>query len=176
MQWRLEPSRDSGRCWRPEPSASTLVELAATDEEPGWVRASWTVTVRITDDDAARKLARSICAAGGDAARAEIDAGFAAAWNRAAAPYAPMHQITGITWTPAGFEVTHLVHRSTQKVGVRYKINSRQPAPDRMARTRTIPTTQSPRRDHATRQRAMTSLGDQLGDNHGEQRPTSADV
>lgn len=46
------------------------------------------------------ELTRSACPAGAVAARAEIDTGFAAAWNRAADPHAPIHQIPGISWIP----------------------------------------------------------------------------
>ncbi|MDN5747037.1 MAG: hypothetical protein L0H64_00650 [Pseudonocardia sp.] len=111
VQWCLEPTEGLWPLLEAGAVRIDQVELAATDEEPGRVRASWTVTVRITDAHAARELARTVCPAGDDAARAEIDAGFAAAWNRAADPHAPMHRIPGIRWTPDDVDVTHLVRR-----------------------------------------------------------------
>jgi hypothetical protein len=112
VQWCLEPTEGLWPLLEAGAVRIDQVQLTATDEEPGRVRASWTVTVRITDADAARELARSVCPAGEDAARAEIDAGFAAAWNRAADPHAPMYPIPGISWTPAGVDVKRLVRRS----------------------------------------------------------------
>jgi hypothetical protein len=113
VQWCLEPTEG---LWPLLEGALRIdqVEIATTDEGPARVRASWTVTVWITDVDAVRELARSARPEGDDTARADDDAGFAAAWNRAADPYAPIHPIPGITWAPAGVEVEHILRRPTR--------------------------------------------------------------
>jgi hypothetical protein len=113
VQWCLEPTEG---LWPLLEGALRIdqVEMATTDEGPARVRASWTVTVRITDAAAVRELARAACPEGDDDARADVDAGFAAAWNRAADPYAPLHPIPGITWAPAGVEVEHRLRRPTR--------------------------------------------------------------
>ena len=56
----------------------------------------------------------SICARGVpglEAARAEIAESLAAAWQRAAPPFAPLHRIPGITWSPAEAVVAHVPAR-----------------------------------------------------------------
>jgi hypothetical protein len=45
------------------------------------------------------------------AARAEIAASLAAAWQRAAPPFAPLHRIPGITWSPVEAVVAHVPAR-----------------------------------------------------------------
>jgi hypothetical protein len=60
---------------------------------------SWTVTVKISDVETVRELARAACPDTEQHARAEIDAGFAAAWHWAADPCAPVADIPGIAWT-----------------------------------------------------------------------------
>jgi hypothetical protein len=113
VQWCLEPTEG---LWPLLEGALRIdqVKMATTDEGPARVRASWTVTVRIIDADAVRELARSACLVGDATARADVDAGFATAWNRAADPYAPLHPIPGITWASAGVEVEHLLRHPTR--------------------------------------------------------------
>ena len=113
VQWCLEPTEG---LWPLLEDALRIdhVEIATTDEGPGRVLATWTVTVRIIDANALRELARSACVADDHAAHAEIDASFAAAWNWAADPCAPLHAIPGITWSLTGVETDHRLRRTTR--------------------------------------------------------------
>jgi hypothetical protein len=46
--------------------------------------------------------------------RDDVAESFAAAWNWAADPYAPVPPIPGITWAPAGVEVEHILRCPTR--------------------------------------------------------------
>ena len=79
---------------------------------PSQVRASWTVTIKITDGAAVRELALGACSVTDQAARAEIETSLAAAWRRAADPCAPMTGIPGVTWTCIKVAVEQVLARS----------------------------------------------------------------
>ncbi len=108
-QWWIEPTQG---LW-PQLAESLrvdAVDLDGTGTGPNQVRLSWAVTVRILDPDALRAAAAR--AAGTDpAARTEIETSFAAAWNHAADPWAPLDGLPGITWTPGSVEVVHCTVR-----------------------------------------------------------------
>jgi hypothetical protein len=76
------------------------------------VRASWTVTIKIRDAPAARELALATCAIAEVEAQAEIEASFAALWNRVAEPHAPLAGIPGVAWTPVEVTVEQVLARS----------------------------------------------------------------
>ena len=71
-----------------------------------------TVTIKITDAADVRELALAACPVTDQAARAEIDASFAAAWQWAANPCAPMTGIPGVTWTCVEVVVEQVLARS----------------------------------------------------------------
>lgn len=107
LRWCLEPTEG---LW-PLLDTIRIDEIAhdAVDDGAGRVRVSWTVIVGVTDAAALRELALSGCRSDDVVARDEIDASFAAAWNRAADPFAPLAGIPGITWTPACVEVEQVL-------------------------------------------------------------------
>ena len=92
--------------------ALDAVDLAAEERGPSQVRASWTVTIKITDAADVRELALAACPVTDQAARAEIEASFAAAWQWAADPCAPMTGIPGVTWTCVEVVVEQVLARS----------------------------------------------------------------
>jgi len=74
---------------------------------PTGCRVWWTVTVKLHDVAAFRQIALGACPPDNAAARAEIATSLAAAWQWAAEPYAPLHHIPGILWTPVEVVVEH---------------------------------------------------------------------
>jgi hypothetical protein len=69
---------------------------------------SWTVTVKLTDVAALRRIA---IRAHPDKA-GEIRGSLAVAWQHAADPFAPLREIPGITWQPAQVSVHHVPRRA----------------------------------------------------------------
>ena len=70
----------------------------------------WTVSVRLKDADALRRLA----AQAKPAEAAAIADSLATAWQHAADPYAPLRSIPGISWEPASVEVERLPARAAR--------------------------------------------------------------
>lgn len=95
VRWWIDPTAGT---WPELAEALRLdaVDLDATDETPRQVRASWSVTVTITDLDVLRTLA---------AGPGRGDETFPGLWNRAADPYAPLAGLPGISWEPIGVEI-----------------------------------------------------------------------
>lgn len=73
-------------------------------ESPDRGTATWTVTVKLTDVDRLRRLATQAHPDEG----ALIAESLAAAWERAADPFAPLRSIPGIAWRPVKVVVEHL--------------------------------------------------------------------
>jgi hypothetical protein len=101
-----------GRCWETGAVRIDAIDLAAEERGPSQVRANWTVTIKITDSADVRELALAACPGTDQAARAEIEASFAAAWQWAADPCAPMTGIPGVTWTCVEVAVEQVFARS----------------------------------------------------------------
>lgn len=88
------------------------IDIAAEERGPSQVRVSWTVTIKIAATEDVRELALAACPVTDQAARAEIEASFAAAWQWAADPCAPMTGIPGVTWTHVEVAVEQVLVRS----------------------------------------------------------------
>lgn len=71
---------------------------------------TWSVSVRLKDVDALRRLA----AQAKPVEAAAIADSLAVAWQHAADPYAPLRSIPGISWQPASVEVEHLPARAAR--------------------------------------------------------------
>ena len=84
------------------------VESEARADSVGHGTATWSVTAKLTDVEALRRLAARACP---DEAT-EISASLAVAWQRAADPFAPLCSIDGITWKPGRVVVEHLPSRA----------------------------------------------------------------
>lgn len=102
----LRPLLEDGAMW--------LIALELTVEEltPTESEVSWTVTAKLRDVPAVREIALSACPPGDVTARTEIESSFAAAWNRAADPYAPLHDIPGIRWEGRAVTIDHVPARA----------------------------------------------------------------
>lgn len=108
LSWLLDPI---GGMWPllEAGSATVLkVDIDAGELSSARYLLRWTVMIQLRDVAAFRRVALDACPAGDAAARAEIAASLAAAWQRAAAPFAPMHRIPGITWSPVEAVVEHV--------------------------------------------------------------------
>jgi hypothetical protein len=81
-------------------------EVAAESVDRGTV--TWTVTVKLTDVDELRRLA---ALAHPEEAGLIADS-LAAAWQRAADPFAPLRSIPGTAWRPGQVDVEHLPARA----------------------------------------------------------------
>ena len=66
----------------------------------------------ITDAAEVRERALAVCPVTDQGARAEIEASFAAAWQWAADPCAPMTGIPGVIWTCVEVAVEQVLARS----------------------------------------------------------------
>lgn len=77
------------------------IEVTPVSEDHGTL--TWTVTVKLTDVNALRRLAAQ---ADPDQA-STIRESLAAAWQLAADPFEPLHSIPAITWRPGPVTVQH---------------------------------------------------------------------
>jgi hypothetical protein len=80
------------------------IEVTPVSEDRGTL--TWTVTVKLTDVNALRRLAAQ---ADPDQAPT-IRESLAVAWQLAADPFAPLHSIPAITWRPGPVTVQHQCH------------------------------------------------------------------
>ena len=112
LQWCVEPTDGMWPLVETGAVRIDAIDLAAEERGPSQVRASWTVTVKITAAAVVRELALAACPVTDQAARAEIEASFAAAWQWAADPCAPMTGIPGVTWTCVEVAVEQVFARS----------------------------------------------------------------
>jgi hypothetical protein len=112
LQWCVEPTDGMWPLLETEAVRIDAIDLAAEERGPSQVRASWTVTIKIIDAADVRELALTACPGTDQAARAEIEASFAAAWQWAADPCAPMTGIPGVTWTCVEVAVAQVFARS----------------------------------------------------------------
>lgn len=83
------------------------VESAVTSEAADRGTATWTVTVKLTDVQVLRRLATRAHPADVDL----IADSLAAAWLRAADPFAPLRSIPGIEWRPVSVDIEHVPAR-----------------------------------------------------------------
>lgn len=111
LGWLLDPT--DGMWPLLEAGSATLLEVDIDTSEvsPGRYRVRWTVVIRLREVAAFRRVALDTCPAEDTAARAEIAESLAAAWQRAAPPFAPLHRIPGITWSPVEAVVAHVPAR-----------------------------------------------------------------
>lgn len=70
------------------------------------------MTIKLSDAPAARELVLTACPVADPVARAGIERSFAAVWNLAAGPYAPITDVPGIVWTPVVVTVEQIMSRS----------------------------------------------------------------
>jgi hypothetical protein len=112
VQWCVEPTEGLWPLLEAGAVRIDAIELRAEELGPSQVRVSWTVTVKISDAEAVRELARVACPDTEQDARAEIDAGFAAAWHWAADPCTPVTDIPGVTWTCVEVAVEQVLART----------------------------------------------------------------
>jgi hypothetical protein len=96
-----------------ETGSATVLEVHIDTSEvaPARYQVRWTVMIRLRDVAAFRRVALDTYPAEDTAARAEIAESLAAAWQRAAPPFAPLHRIPGITWSPVEAVVEHVPAR-----------------------------------------------------------------
>ena len=111
LGWLLDPT--DGMWPLLEAGAATVlgVEIDTAEVSPARYLLRWTVMIALRDVAAFRRVALDARLAEDDAARAEIVASLAAAWQQAAPPFAPLHRIPGITWSPVEAVVTHVPAR-----------------------------------------------------------------
>jgi hypothetical protein len=108
LGWLLDPT--DGMWPLLEAGSATVldVDIDMSEVPPGRYQVRWTVMIRLRDVAAFRRVAFDSCPAEDTAARAEIAESLAAAWQRAAPPFAPLHRIPGITWSPVEAVVAHV--------------------------------------------------------------------
>lgn len=102
----LRPLLEDGALWL------TAVELTVEELTPTESEVSWTVKAKLRDVPAVREAALRACPPGDVAARTEIESSLAAAWNRAADPYAPLHDVPGVRWEGRAVTVEHVPARA----------------------------------------------------------------
>ena len=112
LQWCVEPTDGMWPLVETGAVRIDAIDLAAEERGPSQVRASWTVTIKITAAAVVRELALAACPISDQAARGDIAASFAAAWQWAADPCAPMTGIPGVTWTCVEVAVEQVFARS----------------------------------------------------------------
>jgi hypothetical protein len=111
LGWLLDPT--DGMWPLLETGSATVLEVHIDTSEvaPARYQVRWTVMIRLRDVAAFRRVALDTYPAEDTAARAEIAESLAAAWQRAAPPFAPLHRIPGITWSPVEAVVEHVPAR-----------------------------------------------------------------
>jgi hypothetical protein len=112
VEWCVEPTMGMGPLLESGSVRIGKIDLSAEERSAELVRVAWTVTVKILDAAAVRELALGACAATDVATRIDIEQSFAAAWNRAADPHAPLAAIPGVTWTSVEVTVKQVPSRS----------------------------------------------------------------
>ena len=98
----FEPLLEAGACQIRDMDA----RVEADSAERGTL--TWTVKIKLTDVAQLRRLATHACPEESDL----VAESFAAAWQHAADPFAPIRDIPGITWQPAQVAVEHVPARS----------------------------------------------------------------
>ena len=111
LGWLLDPT--DGMWPLLEAGSATVLEVDIDTSEvsPARYLLRWTVMIQLRDVAAFRRVASDACPAEDTAARAKIAESLAAAWQRAAPPFAPLHRIPGITWSPVEAVVAHVPAR-----------------------------------------------------------------
>ena len=87
-------------------------DLGIEEQAQARYRVQWTVTIKLDDAPRAREMALAACPTSDAEARAEIEQSFAAVWNWAASPYAPLDEVPGVSWTPDDVTVEQIMARS----------------------------------------------------------------
>jgi hypothetical protein len=104
----LDPTQDLWALLEAGAMDLVAVDIDVDLDAPTRCRARWTVTVKLRDVAAFRRVALASCPTAPAADREEINHSLAAAWQHAADPYAPLRHIPGITFTPVEVSVEHL--------------------------------------------------------------------
>jgi hypothetical protein len=112
VEYCVEPTMGMGPLLESGSVRIGKIDLSAEERSAELVRVGWTVTVKILDAAAVRELALGACAPTDVATRTEIEQSFAAAWNRAADPHAPLAAIPGVTWTSVEATVKQVLSHS----------------------------------------------------------------
>lgn len=110
LAWLIWPSDGLERAIEAGALRILSVESEARGDSADHGTATWSVTAKLTDVDALRRLAARACP---DEA-ADISASLAVAWQRASDPFAPLRKIAGITWKPGPVVVEHLPARANR--------------------------------------------------------------
>ncbi len=112
LEWAVQPT--AGLAQLLEAGALWIVDLDMSVQELSPVECSlrWTVTVKLRDVGALRAAALAAPAAGDAPAPVEVQNSLAAAWNRAADPYAPLRGVPGITWIGRDVTVEQVLARA----------------------------------------------------------------
>jgi hypothetical protein len=110
LSWLLDPTQDLWALLEADAMdlVSVDIDIDIDLDAPTRCRARWTVTVKLRDVAAFRRVALASCPTAPAADREEIDHSLSAAWQHAADPYAPLRHIPGITFTPVEVSVEHL--------------------------------------------------------------------
>lgn len=104
LAWLIWPSNGQEEAVDAGALRILSVESEAKGDSIDHGTATWSVTVKLTDVEALRRLA---VRASPDQA-AEISASLPVAWPRASDPFAPLRSVPGITWKPGRVVVEHL--------------------------------------------------------------------
>lgn len=110
LAWLIWPSHGLEEALEAGTLRILSVESEARGDSVDHGTATWSVTAKLTDVEALRRLAARACP---DEAT-EISASLAVAWQRAADPFAPLRSIAGITWKPGRVVVEHLPARANR--------------------------------------------------------------
>lgn len=110
LAWLIWPSHGLEEALEAGALRILSVESEARGDSVDHGTATWSVTAKLTDVEALRRLAARACP---DEAT-EISASLAVAWQRAADPFAPLRSIAGITWKPGRVVVEHLPARANR--------------------------------------------------------------
>lgn len=112
LGWCLEPTLGLWPLIEADAVRLIAIDVNLDEKTAGQIRTRWTVTIKIQDAVTARELALAACPSADIKARAEIERSFAAAWHWAAEPYAPLAQIPGVIYHPAGVNVEQIFARA----------------------------------------------------------------
>ncbi|WP_267874148.1 IS110 family RNA-guided transposase [Ornithinimicrobium avium] len=110
LAWLIWPSHGLEGALEAGALRMLSVESEARGDSVDHGTATWSVTAKLTDVQALRRLAARACP---DEAT-EISASLAVAWQRAADPFAPLRSVAGITWKPGRVLVEHLPARANR--------------------------------------------------------------
>ncbi len=109
LEWCVEPTVGLWPLIEAGAVRIIRIDLSVEEQADERYRVQWTVTVKLDDAPAARELALAACPGSEAQARTEIEQTFAAVWDCAASPYAPLDEVPGITWAPVDVAVEQIM-------------------------------------------------------------------